>query len=179
MAEKLKVPNEHTSLVYTSLKGTRVYAHKDITQISAFRGVAAEKAKRFASLCITHDELERLVNVAIEDLNKKQDWTQGMAILHEIRWRLNMITEENSLMDLACIYLMLEGEDIEKPSDEWNKKKRELCKGESDLRSFFLREALGLVGKFSQKQGADLLTYLEETSSLARVRISRFLESKP
>lgn len=171
----LKVPNDLTELAYTSLKGTKVYIHKDITQISAFRGVAAEKAKRFASMNITSDELHKLVQESIDAVNKKQDFVKAIASMHEINWRLNLICEENSLMDLACLYLMVEGEDVERPSDEWNKKKRELCKGETDLRAFFLREGLALAGKLSSKQGADLLTYLEETTSLVRSRIERLL----
>ena len=172
----MKVPNEHTELIYTSASGTPVYAMKDITQISAFRGVSAEKAKRFASLCLTEAELKSLLDKALDGINSKEkpDIAQAVSILHELKFRVSMICEENSLLELSYIYLMIDGEDMNEPSDEYNKKKAKLITEQLDLRGFFLRKALQLVDNFSARPGEDLLTYLEETKNLM-TKLNRFL----
>lgn len=167
--------NPNTHLVYESLtKGTKIYALKDLSTISAHRGNHAEKMKRFASMAITETELKRLLDKAISSVNEKQDLVQAMAIMHEIRFRTEMICEENSLLELAYTYLMIEGEDDEMINSEYLKKKKDLVEAEIDLKGFFLRWALALVNNFSQKPDVDLLSYLEETKSQAE-RILKFI----
>lgn len=168
--------NNNVEVVLTSKKGTKIYALKDLTTISAHRGVAAEKAKRFASLCITEDELKKIVNRGIEAINKNQDLVTPISILSELKFRVEMICEENSLLELSYIYLMIEGEDEEKPSQEFNRKKAEFLELEPELKGFFLRSALQLVNNFSQKPGVDLLSYLAETRNLVD-RMKRFTQS--
>jgi len=158
--------NNTVKLAYTSIAGTLVYELVDIGKISAMRGVAAEKAKRFASLNITHKELDSLLTVAIDGINQKQDIAQAISILHELKFRTSMICEENSLLDLAFIFLFLEGEDVDEPSEQMNAQKLKLVSEQADLRGFFLTEAFKLAALLSKKQGADLLDYLEETKHL-------------
>lgn len=170
---KVSKTNEAVHSVFTSMAGTEIYSLKDITQISAYRGVSAEKAKRFASLCLTSEELTILLDEQLTAFNK-QDFAKAVAIGHELKFRNSMICEENSLLELAYIYLLIEGEDIEKPSVEVNKKKAALINTEPDLKGFFLRMALQLVGNFSLKQDVDLLSYLEETKAMM-IRLSKFM----
>lgn len=170
--------NKNTEVLFTSQKGTKVYTLKDLTKISAHRGVSAEKAKRFASLCITEDEFKRIVNRGIEAVNKRQDLVEPISILRELKFRAEMICEEKSLLELSYIYLMIEGEDEEIPSQEMNIKKGELIELEPDLKGFFLRTALQLAGNFSQKPGVDLLSYLEETRGMID-RMKMFTQRTP
>lgn len=171
---KVSEQNDQVQVIFVSAKNeTKVYAHKDYTQISAFRGVGAEKAKRFANLCITEEELTKLIDSALDGVNKDRDFAKAIAILHELKFRVSMICEENSLLDLAYIYLMIEGEDLEKPTQEYNKKKAELVEEEPDLKSFFLQKALSLVDTSSLKQGADLPSYLEEVKKFT-IKFQRF-----
>ena len=163
---KASKENSEVKLAFESMADIRVYELADITKISAMRGVAAEKAKRFASLCITSDELSNLLSVAIDGINQKQDIAQAISILHELKFRQEMICEENSILELAFIYLLIEGEDIDNPSEETNRLKSELCKKHSDLRGFFLTVGFKLAGLLSKRQGVDLLGYLEETKHL-------------
>jgi hypothetical protein len=167
--------NTSVEVVFESANKTKVYMLKDLTTISAFRGLAAEKAKRFASMNLTKDELNKVLTMAIDAVNKKQDLVTAISALHELKFRSEMICEENSLMDLACIYLMITGEDIEHPTEEFNKKKIELANSQPDLKAFFLRGALQLADNFSKKPGADLLVYLEETKTMTQ-RLHRFTQ---
>lgn len=166
--------NPDIEIVYTSLKGINIYGFKDINEISPMRGVSALKAKRFASMNLTRDEIKRLIDKATVAINKKQDFVEATAILYEIGYRNRLICEENTLLDLANIYLMIEGEDHAKPTEEMSKKKKEICEEHFDIKCFFLQNALVLMNYFSQKQDESLLIYLEETKNLAE-RIYRFI----
>lgn len=174
--QKVNAKNDLVQVVFESLKGTKIYAHKNLTEISAFRGVTAEKNKRFASLCLTEEELLMLLDEQLTAFNK-QDFAKAAAIGHELKFRASMICEENSLLELAYIYLMIEGEDLEKPTQEYNKKKTALMEVEHDLKRFFLQRALELVNYFSAKQGTDLLSYLEETKGLM-IKLNKFIQSR-
>jgi hypothetical protein len=154
--------------------GVKIYTLKDITKISAARGVSAEKAKRFASLCLTSTEMGQLLDVALEAVNKRQDIAQAISIIHELKFRHEMICEENSLLELAYIYLLIDGEDIDVPSNEYNAKKAKLVNERPEIKGFFLQWGLQLVEIFSKKPGVDLLSYLEETKHLM-IKLSRHL----
>lgn len=167
--------NKNVKMAFKSMKGTIIYEMSDITRISAFRGVAAEKAKRFASLMLTSDELTKLLDAAIDGVNQRQDIAQAISILHEMKYRNSMICEENSLLELAYIYLLVEGEDIDVPSPEINKKKAELIRKESDLRAFFLSVALKLAGTLSLKQDADMLAYLDQVAPMV-LKMNRHIQ---
>jgi hypothetical protein len=161
--------------VFKTTSGIQVYVLKDLTKISAFRGLAAEKAKRFVTLNITESELVKLLNIALSGINQsKPDIAQAISILHELKWRTEMICEEKSLLELAYIFLMLEGEDIEQPSEDWNNKKAALVYEHRSTRAFFLQWAIGAAGNFSAKRDADLLGYLEETKAMIE-RLNRHL----
>lgn len=173
---KVNEQNPLLELAFTSAAETKIYALKDFRQISAFRGVAAEQAKRIASLCLTKEELTELLDQQMNAFNK-QDFAKATAIGFELKFRASMICEETSLLELAYIYLLIEGEDLEKPSEEINKKKAKLITEQSDLKGFFLRRALQLADNFSQKPGTDLLSYLEETKPLL-LKLSKFSRMK-
>lgn len=171
---KVNEQNENVSLVFTSAKGTKIFAFKDpLSSISALRGVAAEEAKRFASMNITKQELKMLFNKCKTAVNIKKDFTEVMAIIYDIDYRLDMICEEKSLLELAYIFFMLEGEDDEKPSLDFNLKKQKIVGEQTDLKGFFLRTALKLAETFSEKQEDNLLTYLQETKAMSE-RINRY-----
>lgn len=168
--------NPNVELIFTSEAGTKIFALKDLTQISAFRGVAAEKSKRFAALCLTQDEMTELLQAQADAFNKKE-FNVAAAIGVEMQFRNKMICEENSLLELVYIYLFIEGEDLDRPTQEYNKKKAALIDAQLDLKGFFLRRALELVDNFSLRQDVDLLNYLEETKTLV-LKLSKFSPDK-
>lgn len=171
--------NPNVQLVFESIAGTKVYSFVDInSSISAHRGVAAQEAKRFASMNITKTELTRLISAQKIAINTKRDFVEAFSIIQEIEYRLNMVCEEKSLLELSYIFFMIEGEDDDRPTMDINQKKQQLASEQIDLKAFFLRNALVLADDFSKKQGADLLTYLEETKEIAQ-RIYRYISQNP
>lgn len=157
--------------------GLRFYRFKNPEEFPALRGLAAERAKRFAAMNLTEKELRALVKECKMKAGQ-QDLVTAFAIIHEIEFRLDFISEENSMLDLACLYYVLEDESPDTPSAEANTRKLAYMKNNPDARAFFLLAALQIINRYGNKSPEELLAYIEETAHLAE-RIKRFLPPQP
>lgn len=166
--------NPNVKVVYTSIKGTKIYSLADPLNISAQRGISAEKAKRFADMNLSESEMKSLIKEYKRSINIDQDFVRANSIVQEIEYRLEFICEENSIYDLAALYFLVEGEDLQQPSEGHNKTKREHYNNEADVRAFFLQNGLHLINKSSQLPEGDLLTYLEKVRAISE-RIYRYI----
>lgn len=159
--------------VYTSKDGHEFYSHADPLEISAIRGISAEKAKRFLDMNLTEKEMKALLFECKREAGAG-DIVKAFSIIQEIDYRLNFLSEENSILDLVCIYFFLKDEDIEQPSEIFNKKKHEIFAKDLQCKGFFLRIGLTLCRKYSEKQEGDMLNYLEENKKMSE-RILRYI----
>lgn len=162
--------------VYTDALGNDWFSLNNILEISPARGLSASRADRYVGLKISEHNFSQLLNVAIDGLNKDQNISQMIAIVHELKWRQEMLCEENSILDLAGIYYFLKDENPDFPSEEHNQKKREIWAKDEICRGFFLTLGLGLTKQFSNTPEEDLLKFLnlEMTKELGE-RIYRFI----
>lgn len=168
--------NPNLIAVYKDAKGNNWYSHNNVMDISPARGISAARADRFASLKIDETNMKALLNAAIDGINKDQNLVQAVSILHEIKFRLEFLCEENSLLDLAAIYYFLEDEDPALPSEHHNKLKREIWKDDDACRSFFLHMSLGLTKAFGTTSEEDLLKFLMNSKIKEHAeRIYRFM----
>lgn len=168
--------NTSLTLVYTSANGTCFYALVNVLEISALRGLSAEKAKRFMELNITERSLKSLID-EYKIAAKENDVNKFHSIVYEIGYRLEFLCEENSILDLVCIYFFLKDEDPAVPSEAFNKRKQELFKDDLAARGFFLQIGLTLCKKFSEKQEKDMLDYLADNKALSE-RILKFIATE-
>ena len=148
--------------VYTDALGNKWFAQTNILEISPARGLSAARADRYVGLKISEHNLSQLLNVAIDGLNKEQNISQMIAIVHELKWRQEMLCEENSILDLAGIYYFLQDENPDFPSEVHNQKKREIWAQDEICRGFFLTLGLSLTTKFSNMPEEDLLKFLNQ-----------------
>lgn len=166
--------NPNLIQVYKSANGTKFYAHSNLLDISPARGVAASRADRFVSLRLSQNNMEKLLDEAINGINKEQDFVKAISILHELKQRCYYLTEESSLLDLANIYYFLEDEDPRFPSEHHDKIKREIYQSDFEANGFFLQMSLQLTKQFSNTPEEDLLKFLAESKDLAE-NIYRFI----
>lgn len=169
--------NTALQVIKTSKSGVKFYSFIDPLQIPPMRGLAVEQAKRFVDMNITERSLKELIRVFKTECGAG-DIVKGMWVIQEIEFRLNFICEKSSLLDLACIYFMLEEENPEVPSDAINRKKHALFNEDPELAGFFLRLALSIVKKFSGKREEDLLNYLQDNEEMSN-RIRRYIAEEP
>lgn len=149
--------------VHEDAQGNKWYCHTNVLEISPARGVSASKADRFVSLRITERNMKLMLDKAINAVNQKQDFVEMVGIVHELRKRLEMMCEENSLLDLAAIYYFLQDEDPRFPSQYHNDKKHKIWNEDELCRSFFLHMSLALTKQFSGIAEEDLLKFLMNT----------------
>lgn len=159
--------NKNLIEVYKTSKGIKFFAHSNILDISPARGIAASRADRFVGLRLSQSNMEAILDNAIEGINKRQDFVNAVAILHELKQRCHYLTEESSLLDLACIYYFLEDEDPRYPSEHHNKIKRDIFESDFEANSFFLQMSLQLTKQFSSTPEEDLLKFLQESRQIA------------
>ncbi len=148
--------------VYCDALGNKWYCLTNILEISPARGLSAARADRYVGLKISEHNLSQLLNVAIDGLNKEQNISQMIAIVHELKWRQEMLCEENSILDLAGIYYFLQDENPDFPSEAHNQKKREIWSKDEICRGFFLSMGLALTKRFSNTPEEDLLKFLNQ-----------------
>lgn len=148
--------------VYTDALGNKWFAQTNILEISPARGLSAARADRYVGLKISEHNFSQLLNVAIDGLNKEQNISQMIAIMHELKWRQEMLCEESSILDLAGIYYFLQDENPDFPSEVHNQKKREIWAQDEICRGFFLTLGLSLTTKFSNTPEEDLLKFLNQ-----------------
>lgn len=159
--------NPELEKIYTDALGNDWFVYKNVLEISPARGVAAARADRFVSLRISQHNMEQLLDVAIDGINKEQNFTQAAAILHQLKHRCHFLCEENSLLDLAGIYYFLKDEDPMFPSEHHNTVKRDIWSKDEICKGFFLHMGIQLTKQFSTTPEEDLEKFLRETVEIA------------
>lgn len=156
--------------------GTVFYAFENVLNIGTLRGLSAEKAAQFADMKITERSLRELIKEC-KIAAGAGDLVKAFSMIQEIDYRLNFICEENSILDLVCIYFMLQDEDPEVASEAMNKKKHKIFEEDPKARAFFLRIGVDIMSKLSGKPADDLNSYLKENQNLSD-RIRRYIASE-
>ena len=160
-------------VIHTSENGTKFYAFIDPLNIPPMRGLASEKAKRFLDMNITERSLRELIRECKTEAGAG-DVVKAFSIIQEIEYRLNFIAEESSILDLACIYFMLEDENPMQPEKVFNQRKHAIFNQDLKAKDFFLRIALSIVKRFSEKPEEDILNYLADNQAMSE-RIRRYI----
>jgi hypothetical protein len=162
------------ALVYTASGGHEFYSVIDPTHLPAARGVAAERALRFMNMNLSESVLRDLLFKQQEAQNKG-DHTTAHAITREMQLRLDFLAEEQSMMELAAVYVYLRGESPDVPSQTWHNRKMQIMRDDPMARAFFLATAQGLSKHFSSRPAEDLLAYLAESQGIAERAIRLIL----
>lgn len=160
--------NENLQVAFEDVQNKIIfYCLKNPTELPARRGVAAMKAKRFAEMKIDEESMRQLMKRVKMAVNGNQDFVEAMGWWQQIEFRLNMICEEKSILDLVCLYYYLPDEDPEKPTKEANDAKRKIFEEHEHIKGFFLRIGISMMNNFSMKHDEEVLSYLAETKKVA------------
>lgn len=152
--------NELLKLAYED-GDIKFYCHHNPLEISPIRGVAAERASRFVNMMITEKNLRDLIK-EIKTEAGKGDLVKAFSIVQEIEYRLDFICEENSVLELACIYYMLQDENPETFNSAFTEKKMKIFNENEKAKNFFLLIGLSLTEQFSKLPEEDLSTSLQK-----------------
>lgn len=159
--------------VYIDKDGRKWYEFENPLMIPAKRAIAAEVATKMQEMNLTKDVLLQLMAKMKEHANKGQI-VDLFAILNEIEFRLNFIAEDETLINLAACYFVVEGEDETEFSEVEKNNKVNYIKSNSEAFNFFVQRAFEYTTKYSQLSDIDIQEYLNLNAQNAE-RIQQYL----
>jgi hypothetical protein len=148
------------SQVYIDKFGNRWFEYSNPLDLPAKRAISAEVATRFADLNLTRSVFLFLVGEMKKAANKG-DIVELFRILGEMEFRTGFLGEEETLIELALCYYVLEDEDETSIDSLSRQKKIDIFKTDEDARAFFLRGAFSHTIKYSDMSEEDILEYLK------------------
>lgn len=162
----LKKPKKHKidsrlELLYTDKHGVKYFKFRDPRQLPGARLRAAELAAVEAELCLTSQEGSRLLEMQMEYMNKG-DFVKASSITVELYNRFKSLAEEETLLKLASVYVLLEGEPPDEYMQSWFNKKIELWNDDQEAKGFFLGMAIKLTEIYGDTSPETILQYLKE-----------------
>ena len=159
--------------VYVDKDGRKWYEFENPLMIPAKRAIAAEIATKMQDMNLTKDVLLGLMAKMKEHANKGQI-VELFGILNEIEFRLNFIAEEETLINLAACYFVIDGEDETEFNEIEKKRKVDYIKSNSEAFNFFVQRAFEYTTKYSQVSEVDIQEYLNLNAQNAE-RIQQYL----
>ena len=149
--------NPLLSLIKTDDNGNKWYCFRDLGDMPYLRSLVADMAKRFDRAKITKENLTELLQLQ----KKTKDIAEKDKIADEIILRTNHLSEEGCLMELCCVYFILNDEN----PDVYNKvaavEKQKLINADYKLKCFFLYWLQQTIPIFPDISIFDIVEYLE------------------
>ncbi len=165
-----KIPLKH---VFTDSEGFKWYEFMNPLTMSAKRAIAAEVATRFSEMNLTKDQMLILIESMKRNANNG-NIVELFNILAELEFRLNYIGEQETLIELATCYFVIQGEDESEFSEIWKQKKKDKLTSDPKLQDFFLQKAFMFTIKSSEISVQDIQDFLKTTLP-AKERFNRLL----
>lgn len=151
------------NLVFTETNGAKWYEYQNPMQMPARRAISAEVATRFAQMNVTKDVLIEFIT-NMETKANNGNIVELFHLLTELKFRLEYIGEEQTMLELAACYFIIEGEDESDFSEIWKQKKMERLKENGELKDFFVSRAFQLTTSYSELSHADIHDYLKRNA---------------
>lgn len=146
--------------IYTDKHGVSWFEYDNPLMIPAKRAIAAEVATRFADMNLTRHQLIKLIQEMKRNANEGKI-VDLFHLLAEVEFRINYLGEEETLMELALCYFVIDGEDETSLDEIHKKRKRDLLKSDDEALGFFLDRAWRLTTKYSDSSEVAIVDYLK------------------
>jgi hypothetical protein len=159
--------------IFTDQDGDDWFEYSNPLMMPSKRAIAAEVATRFVEMNMTKDQLKTMVDAMKKSANAG-NIVEMFHLLAEIEWRLEFIGEEQTLIELAACYYVLNGENETEFNDVFKQSKIDKLKNNSLVRDFFVQRALTSTIKFSELSSNDIQEFLK-VSALENERFTRIL----
>jgi len=159
--------------IFQDALGRNWYQFENAVTIPAKRAIAAEVATKMQEMNITKENLIQLIANMKEHANNGKI-VELFSILNEIEFRLHFIAEEETLINLAACYFVIEGEDETDFSEVEKVKKINYIKENKEAFNFFVQRAFEFTTNYSQMSEIDIQEYLLQ-NALNAERIKKHL----
>lgn len=158
---QIKWPETKLKEVYQDNLGNKWFSFENPLRIPAYRGVNAEVMINQADMCMDAAMLTKYINTIQHHLDQGKLTTAFMHF-ERMKERANMLGEQTTLLNLAKTFFLLEGEDPQKNSAEFDNRKEQIWKEDKEARDFFLLAAFNIINDASGLSEKDILNYLNQ-----------------
>lgn len=162
--------------IFLDKEGRNWYEFENPMTIPAKRAIAAEVATKMQEMNITKENLIQLM-VKMKEYANQGKIVDLFALLNEIEFRLNFIAEEETLINLAACYFVIDGEDETDFSDVERIKKVNYIKDNKEAFNFFVQRAFEYTTNYSNMSEIDIQEYLLQNAQNAE-RLKKALLSR-
>lgn len=162
--------------IFVDAQGRNWYEFENPMTIPAKRAIAAEVATRMQEMNLTKESLLELMAKMKDHANKGQI-VELFALLNEIEFRMNFIAEEDTLINLAAAYFVIDGEDETDFSEVDKSKKVAYIKENKEAFNFFVQRAFEFTTNYSNMSEIDIQEFLLQNAHNVE-RIKKYLLTK-
>jgi hypothetical protein len=146
-------------VVFEDSTGRNWYEFENPMSIPAKRAIAAEVATRMQEMNLTKEVFLELMNKMKAHANEGKI-VDLFALLSEVEFRMNFIAEEETLINLAASYFVMDGEDETDFSEVDKVKKVNYIKENKEAFNFFVQRAFEFTTNYSEMSEIDIQEYL-------------------
>jgi hypothetical protein len=161
--------------IFTDSDGDDWFEYSNPLTMPSKRAIAAEVATRFAEMNMTKDQLKTMIDSMKKSANGG-NIVEMFHLLAEMEWRLEFIGEQQTLIELAACYYVLNGENETEFNDVFKQRRIDKLNANPLVRDFFVQRALTSTIKFSELSSNDIRDYLN-LSAQENERFYRILQS--
>jgi len=154
--------------IYVDIDGNKWYEFKDMLTLPTRRAIAGEVATKWASMNITPDLLKQTIQV-MKQYGNEGKIVDMFHLLGELEFRLDYISEEKTLLDLACVYFVIDGEDIIAYNPNEQDRKKEILERDAKAKGFFLQKAWQHTTNYGNMSETDITDYLVRNKDQADI----------
>lgn len=147
-------------VIYVDKFGNNWFHFPNLLNLPVKRGIRGEVVQRMAKLGMTEEMFDQYM-VEIKRLCNRNDLVGVAGYIDRMNERRMLPAEENSLVNLANAFFVLEGEDPSQVSDHWFARKKAIWAEDPDCYAFFLHRAMSLLRDISALSETDLLEFLQ------------------
>lgn len=171
-------PNEqdpNLELAYTDKAGNKYFGFVDPEIAPKVRTTYCERAARYAEMYISETNFKKAA-VSMREAYNKGDFAKLGSIVEEIEFSSHFLGEEESLLEIAAGFFIMNNEDPYEIHQKIVSQKIDIWSTDGKAKDFFLRKGMKLTTSYSQKSPEDVLSFFDTPQYQKRkARLNRLI----
>ena len=147
---------------YTDVNGNKYYILLNQAEMSSDRVIKLLEFNKYVELCLTKERVEHICKKGLEALNK-QNWSGAVEMFNDLMMSNQVFTEEETLKNLATVFIYAEGEPVDRYEEYYQTLKKEQWAKDKEAKFFFVNLAWKTTKRYSDNSQLNLRNYLEQT----------------
>lgn len=164
-----KVLNPNLQKVYTDKSGNDYFKFINPSLMPASRLLMAMILTGDADRSMNKHNLKHLCSLIDERINSN-DLSGAAKINGLIQASLDLYADEETLLQLAQVYYLMNDENPETYSERFQKEKRKIWDEDIDAKGFFLQQSFKYTKAFQEQPQLNVLEYLNKAKPINQIK---------